>query len=1060
MDTGEFQFDSNVKIGITSGDAEPGLKLAFDSFNGGNYAIQSGVPDIGSSLAVSGGMNPTGLYPGCDKSFWTCKQGYKFDETASYVIDSSVYLLNLTESGGVKTKIDLEPVILSIIQNLMPQGNSTKDLRVASYWVNPHWYHYKTAETDEQKATYRNSPRYCGILGPVYEGVVNYTDVTTRAPWNLYDGPRFASNIFARDIIVDAFENLWCLLTIGWETVKPYDNTNVPYFNWATLGWPRNNTPYAYQEMDVSPYNTRYWYPCNTNTGAYNAGGFPRLRQFLVCFFKSKNYKVWDFVPFIPGTYGKTGSTGIASRKICSPPLKLDTDKYGNVYCCAGVYTCQDYTSGKIYHNGYNAPEFYYFYAKPSSERAIQVASGLDSGAIGGTRYWSAVAIGGYNCTYTTPSGNFLRSLSTWSLSGDTSHIVKFATDKYNKEERYFHLSVGNKSFHRAYFKLDLNKRFPHPELLVDETLQVRFDGPNQIRSREFEFTGNSTNTIQYQQLLMDLACVYAQCDLLECSIYQLDSANNRPINTKDIPWQLWYNYIKDWPTNILGPTRAQLNPYQKAFYMVASGVSEGRYVGGTLPDFLYTHYTRKQTGTPTEMFVRGYCAGVTQYQQYPMWNGCDYDKSLFAPASLVVDYPEIFNVQNAICVSSQVGEDWIQVPSPVDVPHQYYTGMHIWVASYDDKGNRVKEQCKSIINYSSSTKKITVKNWDWLPTAGTEQILSVYPASPTFPHIYKIYRNPYEHWCRTGAFPILPTRNHGESTTIIPMVDLKHDIFIFTSLSWDSINNYYSRYPVADSGYVYGHWPYRWHSMKRYVSTSSPNIPGLYYLEEVEDKCKPTTKEDIFRYSNRYKTSIQTLNSDLTIPEEFKIEVETAIQDIKIQYYGGFVSTGGYYDGILNDLKFGNFGDSVRCEDTIGILIRQIEIDLDVYKEAGEWKFNASFDPWVGHRVYYVKLAPNNATRRYKKGSTDTKDWGIDTVSWFEVSKDWKDPASPNETKPLVQSVSFKDLPNDQLAKICGWNKEHKIIEKMCGFCFTKKFVNPGIRSPRHYLVASAYED
>ena len=145
---------------------------------------------------------------------------------------------------------------------------------------------------------------------------------------------------------------------------------------------------------------------------------------------------------------------------------------------------------------------------------------------------------------------------------------------------------------------------------------------------------------------------------------------------------------------------------------------------------------------------------------------------------------------------------------------------------------------------------------------------------------------------------------------------------------------------------------------------------------------------------------------------------------------------------------------------DTIGILVRQVEIDLDVYKEAGEWKFDISIDPWVGHRVYYAKFAPNNATRRYKEGFIDGEGWGINTVSWFEVSKDWKDPASPNETKPLVQSVSFKDLPNDQLAKICGWNKEHKIIEKMCGFCFTKKFINPGIRSPRHYLVASAYED
>jgi len=1051
--------DSNFKLALKSGSALVDTKVHVSTYDQKKTSVQGTSPSVGSLLGVNGGMSPTAVIPGCDKSFWTCKQAYYITASNKYVKDTGVYLLRITESGTVSFKINLEPVIYSIIKDLLPRGDSTKNLNVASYWVNPLWYLHKKDIEDNYPnpptGGYNTKPGYCGVLGPVYEGVVNYTDVTSREPWTLYNGPRHAPNIFARDIHTDKFGNLWCLLTIGWETIKPYDNTSINYFNWATLGWPRGYTPYATQEMDVTPYNTRYWYPCNTAVNSYNAGGIPQLRTFLVCFLKSKQYKVWDYVPFIPGTYGRTGSSGIASRKIASPPLKLDVDKYGNVYCCAGVYTVQDYISNrKIYHNGYNAPEFYYFYAKPATEKGYTVSEGLEIGRIEGTRYWSAVAIGGYNCTYTTPAGNFLRSLSTWSLSGNCSAIVKYATDNYNGEERYFHISYGNKSLHRAYFKIDTKLKFPHPVLIVNDDLTVRFDGPTQIRDRAREFRHPSNNTIQAQQLLMDYTCLFAQCDLLESTVFQKDPANNRPINLKNMVAASWFAYTTDWPPIAGLPTRAQINPYQAHYYMVASGTSEGRYVGGTIPDFWYSHYTRRADGTPIEFEARAYTYGISQYQQYPMYTGYDIEKQLISVASMRIDPANIFKVTNPIGVASIVGPDYLIVASTNGVPYGYYNGMKLIVSSYNAQGGLTHYQKCHITSYTTNPmNKITVATFKWQPVPYNNPqslMFQTYPEHPEqYPHVYEIYIDPFEHNARAAGFPICQTRQYVPHMSIVPMFHLIQEKFVFTTMSWDSMDVYYKRWPTTAGADINGEWPYRWHSMKRYPKTASDDAP-------------PAKKDTIFRYTRRYWDSLAYMESD-----EFKnadtngairSAIMTALKDIKIKYYGGFTSDGNWYDGLMYDLKWSLFADTVACEDTCGILVRQIEIDLDIHKSGGTIVWSVSYNPWVGHRVYYVtrKL---QGERKYTNINTYVNPaLGVPDASWYEVTKNWTDPASPLESSTCIYQVSFIDLPTYHLKKVLGWqpSDSEMVIEKMCGFGFDKKWIL-NAKSPRHYLVASA---
>lgn len=141
-------WDNSRKYGIESNPPDVGSNVHIKIIDGKRYAIQSGAPEVGGLVGVSGGMNPTAVYPNpCSTDYWTCKQAYLHTigtDSLDRVTDSSIYLLKCNLAGEVKESIDLEPVIYSIIENLQVRTDSYERVPVAPYWINRYYVDKKT----------------------------------------------------------------------------------------------------------------------------------------------------------------------------------------------------------------------------------------------------------------------------------------------------------------------------------------------------------------------------------------------------------------------------------------------------------------------------------------------------------------------------------------------------------------------------------------------------------------------------------------------------------------------------------------------------------------------------------------------------------------------------------------------------------------------------------------------------------------------------------------------------------------------------------------------------
>jgi len=450
MLSGTRVFDGNIKIGMFSGAPDPDTKLAFESFNQGNYAIQCGVPEIGKYIAVSGGMNPVGMYPVEEKyEFWTSKQAFYhsyvwesiYDDWRDRVVDSSIHLIKMSETGSILDNIDLEPVIFKIIKNMSYERVDTYERNVnAPLWVNPYWYdrylNYEPLVTAASPA-YEDIPRsydthvvryisgdrdvatnyirpasYSGVLGPIHAGVASPWDLTGWEPWKSMAGSSDPANIAVRDIKEDSKGNLWCLLQIGWHYCDVWPNAvkNTSYMGYECRVAVQYDDLYLYGSSAVPTnypvydpgYFPRQYRP--PHAGTYNEQvdrmyrcGLPRARMFIICFNKKTKWKTWDYLPFVPGSRGFRGkyyvdpnTRGPCAYTISSPPLKLDIDAYGNVYACCGTWFGMDrynsYPSAHWEGLSYSSPEYLYFYWREDSEMPsgyVPINNGIDVGRIG-----------------------------------------------------------------------------------------------------------------------------------------------------------------------------------------------------------------------------------------------------------------------------------------------------------------------------------------------------------------------------------------------------------------------------------------------------------------------------------------------------------------------------------------------------------------------------------------------------------------------------------------------------------------------------------------------------
>jgi len=640
----------NSEYGIESADPEIGSKIHVIN---GKYAIQSGPAVEGAHLGINGGMSPTTTLPGCNKEFWTCKQAWLHDTVTDNVIDSSIQLLNMTPSGTVIGSIDLDPVIYSIIKNIQVRTDQYERVSVAPWWVNPYYYdrysRYEPFSTVASPAymdlpvsydthtvrhlggdvnvaaNYIRPASYAGPLGPVFAGLTAIGDIVSgwpKSPWNLTNGPVDPCNIQVRDIKLDANDNLWVILQIGWEYCKPTQSQqSSQFFDQEVSTWvgydDSSGIPSTRKLYDDSFFSRQY----NPSGDKYRAGPI-RPRVVIICFDKTKKYKTWDYVPFRPGTCGFNGtprdarSRGPAYYGITVPPSRLDVDKYGNVYYSVGTADIWEQTTSysQLHCMGIAKNEMGYLYVRPESEFARIIDEGLAVGLIGPYPYQCALLItdtntvGYYNKNIGDQTRPAFRTPWTWTIGGDGITVTQLTTKAETaktfqltlatstpvaiNEEIWYATGTGNATMIRGAFFLTASYDFPHPKVKYPPLTW----GPSSIRAVDNEWLTTNPSTKNANK---DWDLLFAACDYLTRNYSYLASPTTYDCS-------LWWTHEVPWTKQLNQYT--QLHPQKSPFFQIGnSGVElQSGWNPAEAPGGWYTHFTNK-SGTYMDMECRAY---------------------------------------------------------------------------------------------------------------------------------------------------------------------------------------------------------------------------------------------------------------------------------------------------------------------------------------------------------------------------------------------------------------------------------------------------------------------
>jgi hypothetical protein len=477
-------------------------------------------------------------------------------------------------------------------------------------------------------SSYIRPASYAGPLGPVYAGVTEVADVNS-SPWNQTKSPVDPSNIQVRDIKIDANDNIWIILQIGWEYCRPCLATQAAWFyGQEYTTWVGYETTYSPDTLNL--YDPNHFLRQYNPSGNYFRAGPIRPRIFIVCFDKQTNYKTWDYVPFRPGTLGfnklqrESNARGPAIYGITVPPSKLDSDPYGNIYYSVGTADIweQTYGSYSLHCLGIAKNEIGYLYVRPSTEKAYTVTSGIDVGRIGPYpsqctfMAYDQNTVSYYNHEIGRTDRPAFRNPLTWTIGGDRVAITKW---KYQSGiETWYASTFGNATGFRCTFLINPAATFPHPYVNSPE-----YWGPCFIRSVENEW-GSS---YRYR----DIDLLFAACDYLTRNYSYLSSP------TTYVCENWWKNEVP-WSSAIT--SYAQLHPQKDVWFEIGAGDTEP-YTGwkpSESPGFWYTHFNIVNY-TLTEMGCRGYAItdtrGVMEKGFLPLVGAISYSQdTIFKVAS------------------------------------------------------------------------------------------------------------------------------------------------------------------------------------------------------------------------------------------------------------------------------------------------------------------------------------------------------------------------------------------------------------------------------------------
>lgn len=958
-------WDSVKKVGQQSSEAIIGTRVDVTSFNGKTYGMTSATPPIGSVVGVNGGLNKTAVYPDpCGRTFWTCKQGWLHnkDTEIDIVVDSAIQLFRLDYNSNVKDSIDLEPVIYSIIKNMVYRTDSYEQVAVASYWINPYYYNrmsvYESMVTsaspsyfdiptsfDTQYVKYvgptpitesrSNNPlnyirpaSYSGILGPVFAGVTHINDIDSvkawpKSPWNKTNAPVDPCNIQVRDIKIDAKENLWIVLQVGWEYCRThlsrqsgqfYDQELSTWIGYEDGGGYPNQAFFNNQGSFSRQYNP---------SGDITRAGPIRPRVFIVCFDKSTKYKTWDYLPFRPGTCGFNGLSreyncrGPAIYGITVPPSRLDVDPYGNVYYSVGTADIWEGTPSpyNLHCYGVAKNEIGYLYVRPTSEKAAVSSPGLEVGRIGPYNNQCTIiaadtnTMAWFNKEIGNPNRPAFRAPWTWNIGGDRVFVSK--TKFQSGIETWQAATFGNATAFRGYFNINPDLEFPHPYVNIPDNY-----GPCEIRSPDNEWlTYNPTLKCANR----DTDLLFAACDYLTRNYSYLSSPST--YNCFD-----WWRHETKWTKGL--NDFVQLHPQKECWFEVGSGDLEP-YTGwlpSESPGFWYTHFTNIG-GTWMEMNCRSYA--ITDQRGW-------FDRG-FLPLFGAI---------------SPIQDTFFRVAST-----PYSQG------------------------YSSST--------DF-----------------------------YDKNCVSGMLPTCVSRMVNEKTMIIPKYDFKHEIFTFTGQTWDTYDAIRSKFGIYTNTIQ---WPWRFHSMKQTIESASIDHldPASYadrsLLYDPASHVFPTdyVPKDIDKMFY-YDDTWESLWTDVAS----KMDREAVNEALALLNGNIANSKWHYFETGLTNLNYGAFISALYCGDTVAFMAPRYKLSVSFYddEETGDYYIDLITDTRPLKRLYILTVNPKGDLTWKQKGTKKVK-------TWWERTKTWVSPASPIEVECPVKSVQYYDLKTDIIANIKKWN-------------------------------------
>lgn len=1105
MDTSKRQFDSNIKIGIQSGTPEIGTLLAYDEFQNSKYAIQCGIPKFGDYIAVSGGINPTGVYPVQTIDFWTSKQAFHHsyvwdpivEEWKDRVVDSAIHLIKLDENGGILDNIDLEPVIFKIIKNISTERVDTYERNVNSeLWVNRWWYDrylnfesmvtaaspdyfdilksYTTHVTSyvsgdrNLASSYIRPASYSGVLGPVYAGTVALSDITTQLPWKNMAGPADPANIAVRDIKEDSKGNLWCLLQIGWHYADVYSNkvANVNYMGYEcrigvqyddTYSYGSSATPTGYPVYDPG-YFPRQYRPPHAGTYAETTDrmyrcGLPRARMFIICFNKKSKWKLWDYLPFIPGTRGFKGkyyvdanTRGPCAYTISLPPLKLDVDKYGNVYAVCGTWFGVDrynsYPSAHWEGISFSSPEYLYFYWREASEMPsgyTPIPEGLDVGRIGPylPSTYSYNTIWRYDLDTTAYQGKGAsgtynkaswKSAWTYTIGGDRALLTASGNLQPASPTEYYYLNaLGNRTLSKMQMKIDTTLTRPKP-VYTGPNSNTTVQMPYNIRSWRSEWYPMSGSN-SGRELAMEMDLLFAQCDLFTRNYYGTSGVGNIQPASADMyvfDPQSWWEYEEPWRNaNLMKPCQIHLD--RTGFFQAgnATGDNPTGFNLAEAPTLYYPHmYAVGTAYYEEEFFGRSGCGTVySSYARVPLLKGCDGADAgwdvILRPASCPYINPADHKLNPVMTTI-----DDIIYTHPVASPPLPKTYL---VSSYltDEAAleGKVTGHEGHLVTVSWSTGQIW-PNVTWtftVPTINTikyipsmDKVCNCYQISPEC--LWTLEQAYFENCSISGCLPTMVSRHEKQSLVIAPQYNFKYGMFSFTGITWDSFQQLRTKYPQTKSSI----WPWRFHTCKTYPEVASEaelhafGAKSKYIDSSITEPgdYEPKSGESIIRYTSGFVNSVKVV-------KDAADGGDAAAQQAYDQFMQNLASVKFYiYDTLMQDINFGSFGSSHKKKGVCGMITPMPLLHATYTYDAGNWNLDLIWDPLWGKRLYLITPQTKKFDNTWTQVKTPTK-------TYWEKSTTATSPENQ-----MVTKVEWRDLTNDQIQKIRKWTMDEDYLE------------------------------